>query len=313
MDALGADFTIAMPGVPGQRPHRLQGPPVRRRRAAVSDSGMRNHPLTPMTDANLVRVLQAQLTRRAVGLVAPRRPVARTARRRAIARALRRAARATASRIAIADAIDNDDLRRLGAALRGPAAGHPPARAWRSACRANFGIAAVGRRRRRRCRRSAGFTRDRLGQLLGGDQRAGGSTSCAAGGAALRDRPAGARRRTTTLVGAGAAPGPSALARRRAAGAGLRHRGAAGGRGGAGRSSAPQRAGALVERALAAIARGAGRARRAPAGRRRRRDLGRRACRRSASQRCASARQIDPGVPWCHAAPPRRRPGCTWR
>ena len=29
---------------------------------------MRNHPLTPMTDANLVRVLQAQ-TRRKVGLV----------------------------------------------------------------------------------------------------------------------------------------------------------------------------------------------------------------------------------------------------
>ena len=49
-----------LPGVPDQRAHRLQGPPVRRRRAAVSDSGMRHHPLTPMTDANLVRVLQAQ-------------------------------------------------------------------------------------------------------------------------------------------------------------------------------------------------------------------------------------------------------------
>ncbi len=34
----------------------------------LSDTGMRNHPLTPMTDANLVRVLQAQTLRR-VGLV----------------------------------------------------------------------------------------------------------------------------------------------------------------------------------------------------------------------------------------------------
>ena len=33
----------------------------------LSESGMRNHPLTPMTDANLVRVLQAQLRRRATG------------------------------------------------------------------------------------------------------------------------------------------------------------------------------------------------------------------------------------------------------
>ena len=37
--------------------------------ALLSDSGMRNHPLTPMTDANLVRVLAAQ-TRGKVGLVA---------------------------------------------------------------------------------------------------------------------------------------------------------------------------------------------------------------------------------------------------
>ncbi|EPN59450.1 HopAN1 protein, partial [Pseudomonas syringae pv. actinidiae ICMP 19079] len=28
----------------------------------LSESGMQNHPLTPMTDANLVRVLQAQTT-----------------------------------------------------------------------------------------------------------------------------------------------------------------------------------------------------------------------------------------------------------
>jgi uncharacterized protein YgbK (DUF1537 family) len=32
----------------------------------LSESGMRNHPLTPMTDANLVRVLQAQTRRKVV-------------------------------------------------------------------------------------------------------------------------------------------------------------------------------------------------------------------------------------------------------
>jgi uncharacterized protein YgbK (DUF1537 family) len=34
MDALGTDFTIATPGLPRQRPHGVQGPPVRGRRAA---------------------------------------------------------------------------------------------------------------------------------------------------------------------------------------------------------------------------------------------------------------------------------------
>ena len=34
----------------------------------MSEFGTRNHPLTPMTDPNLVRVLQAQ-TKRRVGLV----------------------------------------------------------------------------------------------------------------------------------------------------------------------------------------------------------------------------------------------------
>ena len=34
----------------------------------LNESGMQNHPLTPMTDANLVRVMQAQ-TKRKVGLI----------------------------------------------------------------------------------------------------------------------------------------------------------------------------------------------------------------------------------------------------
>ena len=86
------------------------------------------------------------------------------------------------------------------------------------------------------------------------------------------------------------------------------------GQGGAGARSASTQAGALVERALAAIARGLVERGVRPARGRGRRDLGRRACRRWASRSCASAPQIDPGVPWCHAQ--RRRPApraCTSR
>lgn len=67
MDALGTDFTIACPALPAY------GRTIYKGNLFVGDvplneSGMRNHPLTPMTDANLVRVLQAQVKRQ-VGLV----------------------------------------------------------------------------------------------------------------------------------------------------------------------------------------------------------------------------------------------------
>ena len=67
LDALGADFTIACPAYPANgrsvvHGHLFVG------EALLSETSMRHHPLTPMTDANLVRVLGAQ-TRYAVGLV----------------------------------------------------------------------------------------------------------------------------------------------------------------------------------------------------------------------------------------------------
>ena len=67
MDALGTDFTIATPAFPDNKRtvfkgHLFAGDTL------LNESGMQNHPLTPMTDANLVRVLQAQ-TQRVVGLV----------------------------------------------------------------------------------------------------------------------------------------------------------------------------------------------------------------------------------------------------
>ncbi len=67
MDALGTDFTIACPAFPETgrtifRGYLFVGDVL------LSESGMQDHPLTPMTDANLVRVLQAQ-TQRKVGLI----------------------------------------------------------------------------------------------------------------------------------------------------------------------------------------------------------------------------------------------------
>ena len=67
MDALETHFTIACPAFPAN------GRSVFRGYLFVGDvllheSGMRHHPLTPMTDSNLVRVLQRQCERK-VGLV----------------------------------------------------------------------------------------------------------------------------------------------------------------------------------------------------------------------------------------------------
>lgn len=67
MDALGTDFTIACPAFPENgrticRGYLFVGDVL------LSESGMKDHPLTPMTDANLVRVLQPQ-TRHKVGLI----------------------------------------------------------------------------------------------------------------------------------------------------------------------------------------------------------------------------------------------------
>jgi uncharacterized protein YgbK (DUF1537 family) len=113
MDALGADFSVTTPAFPDNqrtvfKGHLFVGDVL------LSDSGMRHHPLTPMTDANLVRVLQAQCRRR-VGLL-PHAVVTRGA--DAIRAEIVRL-RASGIGIAVVDAVCNDDLVRLGPALRG--------------------------------------------------------------------------------------------------------------------------------------------------------------------------------------------------
>jgi uncharacterized protein YgbK (DUF1537 family) len=68
MNALQTDFTIACPAFP-ETGRTIYNGYLFVGDVPLNESGMRDHPLTPMTDANLVRVLQAQ-TRRSVGLMA---------------------------------------------------------------------------------------------------------------------------------------------------------------------------------------------------------------------------------------------------
>ncbi len=115
MAALGSDFTIATPAFPDNqrtvfKGHLFVGDVL------LNESGMQNHPLTPMTDANLVRVLQAQCER-PVGLI-EYKVVAQgeAAIRERIAQL-----RAQGVGVAVVDAVSNDDLMRLGPALKGMA------------------------------------------------------------------------------------------------------------------------------------------------------------------------------------------------
>ncbi|MCU4120578.1 3-oxo-tetronate kinase [Variovorax sp. N23] len=111
MDALGSDFTIATPAFPDNKRTVFKGY-LFVGDVLLNESGMQNHPLTPMTDPNLVRVLQAQTTRK-VGLI-DHTVVARGADavRERIAEL-----RAAGVAMAVVDAVSNDDLLRLGPAL----------------------------------------------------------------------------------------------------------------------------------------------------------------------------------------------------
>lgn len=115
MDALrdvpGSDFTIATPAFPDNQRTVFKGHLFVGDRL-LNESGMQNHPLTPMTDPDLVRVLQAQ-TRRRVGLVDHRVVAKGPEAIRARFEALRR----EGVGIAIVDAVSNDDLLRLAPAL----------------------------------------------------------------------------------------------------------------------------------------------------------------------------------------------------
>lgn len=108
MDDLGTELALVCPAFPANartvyRGHLFVGD------ALLSETGMREHPLTPMTDANLVRVLQAQ-SRRSVGLL-PWPVVAEGP--AAVAQALTQL-RERGAGFVIADAISEMDLLTLG-------------------------------------------------------------------------------------------------------------------------------------------------------------------------------------------------------
>jgi uncharacterized protein YgbK (DUF1537 family) len=110
LDELKSGFTIACPAFPENGRtiylgHLFVGGDL------LSDSSMRNHPLTPMRDANLVRVLGRQ-TQHKVGLV-PYKTVKQGA--SAIADAYA-ALQAQGIRHAIVDAVEDKDLENIGAA-----------------------------------------------------------------------------------------------------------------------------------------------------------------------------------------------------
>lgn len=111
MDALQCDFTIATPAFPDNKRTVFKGY-LFAGEVLLNESGMQNHPLTPMTDPNLVRVLQAQCKRK-VGLI-DYTVVARGA--VAIDERIAQL-RAEGVTIAIVDAVSNDDLLRMGPAL----------------------------------------------------------------------------------------------------------------------------------------------------------------------------------------------------
>jgi uncharacterized protein YgbK (DUF1537 family) len=109
-EALNTDFAIACPAFPAAGRTVYQGHLFVQDRL-LSQSGMQNHPLTPMRESNLVQVLQSQ-SRAKVGLIA-QSDVAQGA-----ATVLGRMAtlRHQGVRLAIADAICDSDLLKLGEA-----------------------------------------------------------------------------------------------------------------------------------------------------------------------------------------------------
>ncbi len=113
MDALGTDFTIATPAFPDNGRTVFKGY-LFAGNVLLNESGMQNHPLTPMQDANLVRVLQAQ-TKRPVGLIDYKTVALGAAAIRARVADLR----AQGVGVAVVDATSNDDLLLLGPALQG--------------------------------------------------------------------------------------------------------------------------------------------------------------------------------------------------
>lgn len=110
LEELGQDVTMACPAFPGAG-RTLYNGYLFVDGGLLSESGMRNHPLTPMTDSNLVRVLAAQ-SKHPVSLINFRDVDAEAA---AISRQLDEL-RADGVRQVIVDAVTEKHLRSIGEA-----------------------------------------------------------------------------------------------------------------------------------------------------------------------------------------------------
>jgi uncharacterized protein YgbK (DUF1537 family) len=112
LDALNDDFTIACPAFPENGRTIFRGN-LFVGEVLLNESGMENHPLTPMTDSNLVRVLQRQ-TKSKVGLIR----YDTIAQGAEAIRARIDELKEDGVRLAIADALSDADLYALGKACR---------------------------------------------------------------------------------------------------------------------------------------------------------------------------------------------------
>lgn len=113
LDATGERFTVCLPALPvnGRTTymgHHFVGSQL------LSDSSMKHHPLTPMTDANLVAHLQSQ-TRRRVGLL----PLADVRKGSSHATATLQVLRDSGVEIAILDCTSDEDLCVICEAISG--------------------------------------------------------------------------------------------------------------------------------------------------------------------------------------------------
>ena len=110
LDALDADFTVFNPSFPTNKRTVYKGY-LFVGDELLSESGMRHHPLTPMTDPSLVRVLQRQ-TQHKVGLVQYSTVVKGAQAVRTAIETLR----SSGFRHAVLDSITDDHLHTLGEA-----------------------------------------------------------------------------------------------------------------------------------------------------------------------------------------------------
>ncbi|KQP73239.1 hypothetical protein ASF40_20590 [Microbacterium sp. Leaf288] len=112
LDTVGADYTVAVPSFPAVGRTVYQGHLFVADRL-LNETGMRHHPLTPMDDADIVRVLQKQ-TMRPVGLVNETMVLAGPD---AVADAVKRLHHAEGVRVAVVDTVSDEDLYTLGSAF----------------------------------------------------------------------------------------------------------------------------------------------------------------------------------------------------